>query len=206
VSFAVRLGTMLLPLALSGCAAISTLNQASRPLEIYELRTPPVQRDAVRRGNTEIVVEEPVSSGSLATNRILIRPAPLRAQYLPGVRWADPAPVMLQTLLVRTLTDTGAFASVGRRPVGPQADLALLGDLTDFQAELGPDGVSAGIRIRLVLRLVSEREAEVVATRIFAVTEEASSTDAEWLAAAFDRGTTRLLSEIVPWLLAHGFS
>lgn len=193
---------LVLPLALSGCSAISALGDASQPLEIYELRTPQVPLSASRRG-VELVVQAPAASGALATDRIMIRPAPLQAQYLPGVRWADTAPVMVQTLLVRTLTETGRFASVGRSPVGPVPDFTLLGELTDFQAELAGDKVAPVIRARLVLRLVRESDSRVVATRAFTVTENAASTDPDALAAAFDRATSQLLTEAVSWTVAR---
>lgn len=197
-----RLPILLLPLVLSGCTALSALDEASQPLQIYELRTPAIQRTVSRR-NIELVVEEPSASGALAIERIMIRPAPFQAQYLPGVRWADTAPVMLQTLMVRSLTETGAFGSVGRRPVGTIGDFALLSELTDFQAEFAEETSDALIRIRLILRIVRERDARVIATRTFAVTENAATTDADAIVAAFDLATSRLLSDAVSWIIAR---
>lgn len=190
---------LLLP-TLSGCAAVSALSEASRPMEIYELRTPTIRPVAVERGDAELVVEEPRASGAIATERIMIRPGPLRAQYLPGVRWADPAPVMLQTLIVRSLIESGAFGSVGRRPVGMSGDYALLSELTDFQAERTEGG--ATIRVRMIMRLTSEREARIVAMRTFEATEAAVSSEADAVAAAFDRAAARLVADVVPWLLS----
>ncbi|ANT62563.1 hypothetical protein AYJ57_19440 [Salipiger sp. CCB-MM3] len=193
-----RLPALLLALGLSGCGAIAALDDASTPLEIYELQTPPIQPSAAR-GSLELVVEPPIASGALSTERIMIRPAPLQAQYLPDVRWSDEAPAMLQTLLVRSLSETGAFASVGRAPLGAQGDYALLGELTDFQAQ-GAEG-GAAVRIRIMLRLVRERDASVVAARTFEVTEPAADTETDTLVAAFDRGTSRILSEVLPWVV-----
>ncbi len=193
-----RLPALLLALGLSGCGAIAALDDASTPLEIYELQTPPIQ-PSTARGPLELVVEPPIASGALSTERIMIRPAPLQAQYLPGVRWSDEAPAMLQTLLVRSLSETGAFASVGRAPLGAQGDYALLGELTDFQAQGTESG--AAVRIRIMLRLVRERDASVVAARTFEVTEPAADTETDTLVAAFDRGTSRILAEVLPWVV-----
>ncbi|MXQ09554.1 hypothetical protein GQ651_17040 [Alphaproteobacteria bacterium GH1-50] len=198
----VRLLLLLLPLLATGCSAISALEDASEPLEVYELRTPQVQRAGTRR-NVEVVVEEPVGSGALAVERIMIRPAPLQAQYLPGVRWADPVPVMLQTLLVRSLTEAGALGSVGRRPLGTNGDYAVLSELTDFQGESGEGVSGATIRVRLVFRIVRERNATVVATRAFSATEQSLSTDAVAIVEAFDRATTRVIADAVPWIVSH---
>lgn len=187
---------------LPGCSAISALDAASQPLEIYELRTPQ-DVPAVSRRNIEVVVEEPAASGALATERIMIKPSPLQAQYLPGVRWADNAPVMLQTLIVRSLTESGAFASVGRRPVGTIPDVSVLSELTDFQAELSEETGTAVVRQRLIVRLVRESDERVVATRIFSEAEASPTTDEADLIAAFDRASARLLGEATTWIASN---
>ncbi len=192
---------LLMPFVLAGCSAISSLGGASRPLEIYELRALAAQPTATGRLDVEVVIEEPVTSGALATERIMIRPGPLQAQYLPAVRWADPAPVMLQTMMLRSLAGTGALGSVGRRPVGAAGDFAVLSELTDFQAESTQGTSGARVVIRLMVRLARERDAQVVASRTFSVTEGATSTDPGAIAAAFDRASARLLSDIVQWIV-----
>lgn len=192
--------TLLLPLALTGCGTIGALDRASRPLEIYDLRTPAIRETTATR-DLELLVEPPVASGALDTERIMIRPAPLRAQYLPGVRWADPAPRMLQTLMIRSLTATGAFASVGRSPIGSRADYAVLSELTDFQVETLGEGAGATVRVRIMLRLARERDARVVTRRTIEITEPVPGTEADAIAAAFDRATSRALSEMLPWVL-----
>lgn len=189
--------------ALSGCGAIGALGDASRTLDVYELRTPEASPVTTRPRNIEIVVEEPIAGGALATERIMIRPSPLQAQYLPGVRWADTAPVMLQTLILRSLSESGAFASVGRRPVGTIGDYAVLGELTDFQAEAVEGGKGATIRLRLMVRLVAERDERVIASSVFLVTEQATASDNATIIAAFDRATVQLMNEIVPWILSR---
>lgn len=199
----IRLLLTLLTLTMTvpGCAAISALDEASQPLEVYELRAPAVRKAAVQR-NIELIVEEPAASGSLATERIMIRPSALQAQYLPGVRWADTAPIMVQTLLVRSLTESGAFRSVGRLPVGIDADYALLSELTDFQAEPTREGEGAVIRVRIIFRIVRESDASVVATRAFTITEEAGSTEVNSLVRSFDRATSKMLEAVVAWVVS----
>ncbi|WP_333713005.1 ABC-type transport auxiliary lipoprotein family protein [Yoonia sp.] len=192
----------LLLLLAPGCGAISALDSASEPLEVYELRAPSLQT-AVRRSRTELVVEEPTASGALAVERIMIQPRPLQAQYLPGVRWADTAPTMLQTLLVRSLTETGALGSVGRRPVGTIADFAVLSELTDFQAETADGNRGAEIVVRASFRIVRERDARVIATRTFERREQADDTGVETIVPAFDRATSALIAEVVPWILGQ---
>ena len=188
---------------LPGCASISALTSASERLEIYELQSPQIAGLGERRGAVELVIEEPSASGALNTDRILIRPSPLQAQYLPGVRWADPAPQMLQTLLLRSLTETGAFQSVGRRPIGSIGDFAVLTELTEFGARpLGPEVEQAQAEIRVMIRLVRERDATVIASRSFAATAITNGTEADAIVSGFNRATSDLFAEIVPWLVS----
>jgi cholesterol transport system auxiliary component len=184
------------------CSAISALDSASEPLEVYELRAPNVA-STVRRSTIELVVEEPMASGAVAVERIMIQPGPLQAQYLPGVRWADTAPTMLQTLLVRSLTETGALGSVGRRPVGTRADFAILSELTDFQAQTMNGNRGAEIVVRVSFRIVRERDARVIATRTFERRELAEDTRVDTIVPAFDRATSQLIADAVPWILGQ---
>lgn len=192
----------ILLLVLSGCGALSALDDASQPLDIYQLQ-PVTVSGAVPRSGAELVIEEPVAGGVLETDRIMIQTGPFQAQYLPGVRWSDPAPAMLQTLLLRSFAETGALGSVGRNPIAARPDFALLGELTDFQAETVEGVEGATVRTRIMLRIVREEDARVVASRTFETTEPSVSTETEALVPAFDRAASRLVTEIVPWVLGQ---
>ena len=78
----------------------------------------PVQRITRRAAPRDVIIELPTTSGALATDRIMIRPNRLQAQYLPESRWSEPAPVMVQTLMLRAVEATGAVRYVGREPLG----------------------------------------------------------------------------------------
>jgi cholesterol transport system auxiliary component len=192
----------LLPV-LASCGAVSALNSAATALDVLELQPPAdlpvVQRRPLAR---DIIIEEPTTGGALATDRIMVRPAPLQASYLPGVRWSEAAPVMLQTLMLRALDGTQAFQYVGRRPLGPGGDFAIVTELVDFQAELAPDGDSARVVVRMISRIVREQGLAIVATRTFAASETAASLSDADIAAAFDAATGRVLSDFTVWTLS----
>jgi cholesterol transport system auxiliary component len=108
---------------------------------------------------------------------------------------------MLQTLMVRSFEDSNAFRYVGRRPLGGAGDYALLTELTDFQAEAGPDGQTATIRLRLTARLVRERDAQVIASRSFTQTAAVPSTETLTLIEGFNSAGQALLSDVTTWVL-----
>ena len=187
-------------LLLSGCGALDVLDRASAPLEVFELRPPEIDGSAGALRPLDVIVELPVASGSLATDRIMIRPDPLRAQYLPDARWADPVPQMVQTLMVRSLGDSAALRYVGRSPLGVGGDYAVLTEIIGFHAEaFAAEG--AQVEIELLVRLVRESDAAVVSTRRIKAAAEAPSTDSPALAAAFDRAVQTALGDFVGWVL-----
>lgn len=192
---------LLCALVLGGCATITSITDATTPLQAYGLRAPaeaPDVRGSLRR---DLVVEVPTAGGALDTDRILIRPDPFQAAYLPKVRWTDTAPVMLQGLMLRSFEDTGALRYVGRRPVSGTADFLLLSELTDFQAELAPDGETVTTRLRLTARLVQEREGTILGSRTIETTAPAASTDPEDVVAGLDAATREGLRQLTTWAL-----
>jgi cholesterol transport system auxiliary component len=192
---------LLCALLLGGCAAITSISGATTPLQAYGLRAPaeaPAVRGSLRR---DLVIETPGTGGALDTDRILIRPGPFRAAYLPGARWIDTAPVMLQGLMLRSFDDTGALRYVGRRPIGGTADYLLLSELTDLQAELAPDGETVTTRLRLTARLVREADATILGSRTIETTAPAASTEPADVVAGLDAATRSGLRDLTAWAL-----
>ena len=188
-------------LVLSGCAAITSISDATTPLQAYDLRAPadaPTVRGRLQR---DLVIEPPTAGGALDTDRILIRPDPFRAAYLPKVRWTDTAPVMLQNLMLRSFEDAGALRYVGRRPLAGSSDYLLVSDLTDFQAELGPDGDTVTTRVRLTARLVQNSDAKILGSRTIQTTALAASTEPAAVVAGFNEATSAALQNLTVWAL-----
>lgn len=192
----------LLLLALSGCATLGALSTASTPLAVFDLRA---QVDGpVMQGQPlalDVIVELPTTGGVLETDRIMIRPDDLQAQYLPDVRWGDEVPIMLQTLMLRTLENTGGLRYVGRRPLAGSGDYAIVTELVDFQAELAPDGVTPVVSIRMTSRLVRERDVNILSTRTFAVQTTATSTENAALIRAFDAAADAIMLDFADWTI-----
>jgi cholesterol transport system auxiliary component len=187
---------------LPGCSALSALSGAATPLDAYDLAAPTDAPEARRSSARQLVVELPTAPGALSNDRILIRPHPLQAAYLPDAKWAEDVPIMLQTLLVRTFEDSNGFRYVGRRPLGISGDYALLTELTDFQAEAAADGKTATIRLRLTARLVREDDAAVLSSRSFTNSADVASTETLDLVEGFNRANQALLADVSNWVLS----
>lgn len=184
-------------LTLSGCSILG-----GETLDVYELRPPrdlPVSTAAPLR--REVIVELPSTTGTLETDRIMIRPDAVQAQYLPGVRWGEETPIMVQSLMLRALNATGGVLFVGRRPLGSGGDFALVTDLVDFQAEVRGDDVVA--RVALDVRMVRERDVAIVASQAFASEAVAESDDTEAIIAAFNAASDAVLQDFTRWSMAR---
>lgn len=182
-----------------GCAAVSALSSASQALDAYSLT--PVNYAAQGRGARHLVVEAPTASGAIATDRILVTPNPLQAAYLPGARWVDGAPALVQTLFVQSLQSSGAFRLVSRAPGGLYPDYTLLTEIRAFQAEPGTEGGPAyRVRVALTLTLVREADGIPIASRNVEARAGAGSDQPLAIAGAFDAAMGQVLRESVGWI------
>ncbi|MEM9317923.1 MAG: ABC-type transport auxiliary lipoprotein family protein [Pseudomonadota bacterium] len=191
-----RLAALFL-LALPACSLLG----GGEVLDIYELRAPEGLPTANGPAPREVVVELPEAAGTLETDRILVRPDALAAQYLPGARWGEETPVMVQTLMLRSLQATEGLTYVGRRPLGSGGDFAIVSDILDFQAET--EGDTARVVITLEVRIVRERDAAIAAGRTFQAEASAASSATDDLIAAFDTASDALFSEFAIWTMAR---
>ena len=192
---------LLAALLLSGCAAITSISDATTTLQAYGLRAPADAPEVGGNLRRDLVIEPPTADGALDTDRILIRPDPFEVAYLPNARWTDTAPVMLQNLMLRSFEDTGALRYVGRRPLGGSSDYLLVSKLTDFQAELGPDGEAVTARVRLTAHLVRGRDAQILGSRTIQTTAPATSTEPASVVAGLNGATSAALQDLTIWAL-----
>lgn len=196
------LALVLLLTGLSGCAALTSVNDASVELDAYTLAPLAVVETPAR--SVHLVVQLPTSAGALATDRILIKPSALQAQYLPDGRWTDPAPVLVQTLLLASLQNAGGFQLVDRDGGGLMPDYTLMTELQDFQAEPGgsdgpvPDG-PVTVRMRVAMTLIRESDLSIAASRQFSATAIAASDSTPALIMAFDKALREVLNDVVNW-------
>ena len=187
---------------LAGCGALSAVSDASAKLDAYTLSA--VRYDAAPApGARHLVVELPSAAGAVATDRILVKPLPYQAQYLPDGRWSEPAPALIQTLLVASFQNAGGFRLVGRTGAGLMPDYTLMTDVQAFQAEPAGAGGALVVKVALTLTLIREADRRIVASRRIVATEGASSTTTVSVVDGFDRALRAVLAEAVDWTRAQ---
>lgn len=185
--------------ALGGCSAVSVLNTAAQPLDTYDLAPAP-GATAGRRTNRTLLVARPEATAAIATDRIMIKPDTVSVTYLPDARWSDDLPLIVQSLLVRSISDTGRIGYVGRSDGGPVPDSALLVRMDTFQVNvLANDAFEVDVNIALTV--LNDRDQRVVATRSFAQTAQAADNSPAAIVAAFQAVLNRLLPTMADWVL-----
>jgi cholesterol transport system auxiliary component len=184
--------------ALPGCGAVSAVSRASTPLDTFTLSS--LGPTGSRAGGAgHIVVEAPSAGGELTTDRVLIKVNPRQAEYLPDARWSEPAPAMVQTLLVNSLLNRGGFGLVSRVGAGLVPDYTLMSELQAFQAEVtGEAGTQ--VRIQIQMTLIRESDRSIAGTRRFGTSAAVASDSTPTLIAALDGAMQSVLGDVVSWL------
>ncbi|MBJ3763679.1 membrane integrity-associated transporter subunit PqiC [Maribius pontilimi] len=183
--------------ALGGCSALASLDAASQPLDTYDL-SPRAGATAGRRTSRTLVVAQPDAPAAIASDRIMVKPDAVSVTYLPDARWTDELPLVIQSLLIRSISGTGRVGYVGPAQGGPVPDTALLVRVDAFQVDIGPDG-GATARIDMALTLLRDRDQRVIATRSFAQAGSAASDAPAAIVAAFQALLDTLLPAMADW-------
>lgn len=187
---------------MSGCSALSALSGAGASLDAYTL-SPVAATATPASGRRHLVVELPTAGGALATDRILIKPMPLQAQYLPDGRWTEPTPALVQTLLVASFQNLGGFRLVGRSGAGLMPDYTLMTELQDFQVEpTGSKPTPLIVRINANMTLIRESDRRIIASRGFSATAEVATDATPDLINGFDGAFQRMLQDVVEWTVS----
>lgn len=151
-------------LLVTGCVGQAFRSGVDAP-DRYRL-TGPAAEPAGTTLPVAIAVARPRAPSSLDTDRIAITTPGHGFDYLAGARWADPAPQMLQQLLVDALMNGAHFATAVAAPSRVPADLLLDVQVTSFEAAYSsvdaPPTVVVAFDVNLVdasrgLRLASIR-------------------------------------------------
>jgi cholesterol transport system auxiliary component len=186
---------------LGGCNALSSLNAAARPLDTYAL-APAAGSATGRRTTRTLLVATPEASAALSTSRVLVRTGPAAITYLPDAQWSDELPLVLQSLLIRSISDTGRIGYVGKADGGPIPDTALLVRLDAFDVIAGGDGTFR-TSVEMTLTLLNDSTQRVIASQGFAQSLPVDDDSAAAIVTGFQRTLDTLLPSAADWAIAR---
>lgn len=149
----------------------------------------------------QLVIEEPLSSGALDTNRIAVRPTQFELKYWADARWSERAPRMVQTVLIESFENTRKIVAVGRQAVGLRSDYNLKSELREFELDLYRDPNRPQARVRLNLKMVRMPREQIIASTSFQNAEPARSLALPDVIEAFNEAINKVLRRVVEWTL-----
>lgn len=198
-----RLGLATVALLLSACSILPQ----SETLTVYQLPAAQLaQQTPAKKENgapLSLRIATPYSSQMVDSARILVVPQGSQISAYSGVRWSDPAPVLLRNRLASAFRADGRFASISLgNSAGPDADFELAGDLTAFQT-VYENGAPA-VHVHYDASLVQSSSNRSIATRSFDIVEPVQGKEAPEVVKAFGRAADRLSAELIDWTLLHG--
>lgn len=182
---------------MGGCSAVTALNSAAEPIDTYDL-VPVAGSRGGRRTARTLLVAKPEAPAAIASDRILIKPTPAAITYLPDGRWSDDLPLVIQSLLIRSISGTARIGYVGQADGGPVPDTALLVRIDAFEAHVLPDA-SIEIAVDIALTLLDDQDQRVLATRSFAQNLRAADDSPAAIVAAFQTVLNTILPAMADW-------
>lgn len=193
------LGALLLSgLGLAGCGSL--LPAAGPAPNIYTLQAaaPAPDLPAV---DWHLVVEEPLTSGHLNTDRIAVQPTDFELKYYPDARWSERAPAMVQRRMIEAFANSGKIGAVGSELLGLRADFRLKAELKEFTVRFTDGASLPSAHVRLRLTLLGKSRDEVIG--VFEIDQHAAARSDKILdvVAAFDQALANALAQTVNWTL-----
>lgn len=187
---------------IAGCAN-ALLGPEPGPAETYRLSVPTVATPAAARLPLALTVARPRAPQSLDTDRIAVVQPGLRFDHYNGLRWSDPAPQMIQSLLVGSLQAFGRYEAVLSAPSRVATDLLLDVQLQRFEASYAALGAAPVVYVQMQLTLIDARRGQRLSSLV-ATGQSPSEADRRGeVMAAFERATSEALGGVATWLAAE---
>ncbi|TAJ25804.1 MAG: hypothetical protein EPO67_20000 [Reyranella sp.] len=186
--------------ALGGCNAISALDSAGEPTDLYTV-TPKSTFDAdLPAVFWQLAVEVPVAAASLNTGRIALQMTPTSTDYYAKVAWTDRAPLMVQTRIVDSFENTRKIVAVARESIALRANYVLQPDLRNFEA-MYFYGQPPIVKVRIITKLVRMPDRQIIGVASFERCVRARSDKVPKVVEAFDQALGSVIKRLVSWTL-----
>lgn len=187
-----------LALACAGCAG-SLLGPSGEAPEIYRLEVADAAGGAAQLP-LALGVARPRAAVSLDTERIAVVQPDNRFDYFSGMRWSEPAPQMLQALVVRVLQCDGRYQVVVAAPSRVPTDLLLDLELRRFEAVYAAGGAAPSVRVEFQATLVDPRQVRRVSSIVASSEVAAADNRRAAVLDAYQRATAEAVHALTAWL------
>ena len=184
-------------LATASCALPGT----GEPPQLYTLTPKSTFEASLPRVDWQLVVERPVASAGINTQRIAVQRTPVTLDYFARASWTDQAPALVQTLLIESFENSGKIRAVTRESSQLRADYILQIELREFQAEYDKPGLPPQAHVRLNGKLIRMPDRTIIANQTADRLVRAEKSDMENVVLAFDEALGKAMKQMVEWAL-----
>ena len=178
---------------LSGC--FSGLNSKAPPVQRYLLRSEIAKPAIGGRPVGTVQVLRPSASPGLVGSRIAVMRPGARIDYYANARWAEEAPVLLQSQIIDALRTGGRFATVESDTQPFVAQYLLSVDIANFQAQYNAAGAPT-VFVTLNCTLGRRTDRNVIVSFAAQGTAHAAADHLEAVVAAFTTATSQAMQQI----------
>jgi cholesterol transport system auxiliary component len=190
--------TALLP-ALTGCGSL--LPQPATPPRLYTLTAATDFPTGLPKVRAQLLVDTPAAQASLDSTRIALSRSPTSIDYFADAAWTDRAPLMVQSLIVESLENSGRITAIARESLALRADFILKPELRHFEAVYRNGAEAPTALVQINVKLIAMPDRTIVGQRTVEGTAVAARNEIAAIVEAFDAAFHQAARQIVDWTL-----
>lgn len=185
-------------LALAGCM----LGRQSSPITVLAPQVAVAASPGWPVVDWSLQIDRPRADAMRDSARVLVRPTPSQLQVYKGAAWHEPAPDMLQSILLQAFEDSGKIAAVSRAG-SVRSRYRLHAEIRHFEAVEAGDGALA-VQLEIQAKLILSRNANVLSSTTITTRAESADGRLPSLTKAFEQALKELAGSVVGWTLEQG--
>lgn len=181
-------------LALCGCSGVFESDLAAP--QAYVLRLPPAAAPAAAGAAGSVLVQRPEAGPGLESERIALLRSEQRFDFYAASRWAAPAPILIESLMLDAVRASGTFSAVfdDSAPFSPHYNLRCA--LRRFEADYTRGGRAPTVFVALDCTLGRHRDRGLIASFTAQGSAVAREDRLNSVVAAFETATTSAMTEL----------
>jgi cholesterol transport system auxiliary component len=194
-----RLAALALAPAATSCSGL--VPGPGVPPQLYVLTRKTTFPADLPRVSRQLLVDTPVAPAEIDTARVALTRSPTTIDYFANAAWSDRAPLMVQSLLIESLEQTGKISSVARDSAVLRADYMLMPELRRFAAHYQNGEAPPTVLVRLLVRLVKMPERTIIGDDLAEAQETAAANNMDAIVEAFNEALGSVMKRLVTWTL-----
>jgi cholesterol transport system auxiliary component len=189
-----RAMALLSALVLGGCSGVFESDLAAP--QAYVLRLPPATVAGPPATERSVLVQRPEAGPGLDSERIALLRSENRFDFYAASRWAAPAPILVEGLMIDAMRASGTFSVVldDSAPFSPHYNLRCA--LRRFEADYTKSGAAPTIFVSLDCTLGRHRDRGLIASFTAQGSAVAAEDRLNSVVGAFESATASAMTEL----------